>query len=173
MTGATPQEDGGDARQLISPRSQPGSLAGLPDSARLADAEPCTDDTIDEPDGSAPAGDWPGVTTGPAATASRSLLAWLWGEQGVAGEYLLGRESVIIGRDPGSDIVLGDPTVSREHARIEHHDGQWWLVPLNTTGRTWINGRRITPGQRHAVRHGDRLRFGFHTQVQMLVPNAR
>jgi pSer/pThr/pTyr-binding forkhead associated (FHA) protein len=104
--------------------------------------------------------------------ARRSLLAWLWGEQGVAGEYLLGSRSVIIGRDPGSDIVLGDPTVSREHARIEHRDGQWWLVPLGTTGRTWINGRRIAAGQRHAVRDGDRLRFGFHTQVQMLVPSA-
>src|ERR1041385_5513606 len=86
--------------------------------------------------------------------ARRSLLAWLWGEQGVAGEYLLGSRSVIIGRDPGSDIVLGDPTVSREHARIEHRDGQWWLVPLGTTGRTWINGRRIAAGQRHAVRDG-------------------
>ena len=122
-------------------------------------------DTIDEPERA--------VAPAEAADASRSLLAWLWGEQGVAGEYLLGGRSVTIGRDPGSDIVLGDPTVSREHARIEHDGGQWWLVRMESTGRTWLNGQRIARGQRLPVHDGDRLRFGFHTQLQMLVPNAR
>jgi hypothetical protein len=34
-------------------------------------------------------------------------------------------------------------------------------------------GRRITPGQRLPVTDGDRLRFGFHTQLRLLVPSAR
>jgi pSer/pThr/pTyr-binding forkhead associated (FHA) protein len=102
-----------------------------------------------------------------------SLLAWLWGEQGHAREYLLAGHSVTVGRDPRSDIVLSDPTVSREHARIFCDQGQWWLLPARSASPTWVNGRRATPGQRVGVTDGDRLRFGFHTQLRLLVPSAR
>ena len=101
------------------------------------------------------------------------MLAWLWGEQGQAGEYLLASHSVTVGRDPGSDIVLPDPTVSREHAKIEYCGGQWWLQPTDSAGPTWVNGQPAEPGQRLPVTDGDRLRFGFHTQFRLLVPSAR
>ena len=105
--------------------------------------------------------------------AGASPLAWLWGEQGHVGEYLLAGHSVTVGRDPGSDIVLSDPTVSREHARIFCDEGHWWLLPADSANPTWVNGRRIAPGQRLPVTDGDRLRFGFHTQLRLLVPGAR
>jgi pSer/pThr/pTyr-binding forkhead associated (FHA) protein len=101
------------------------------------------------------------------------LLAWLWGEQGQAGEYLLASRSVTVGRDPASDIVLGDPTVSCEHATIQYGEGQWWLLAADAAGPTWINGRPVTPGQRVPVTDGDRLWLGFHTQLRLLVPSAR
>jgi hypothetical protein len=101
------------------------------------------------------------------------LLAWLWGEQGQAGEYLLASHSVTVGRDPGNDIVLADSTVSREHAKIEYCEGQWSLQPTDSAGPTWANGQPVEPGQRLAVTDGDRLRFGFHTQFRLLVPSAR
>jgi pSer/pThr/pTyr-binding forkhead associated (FHA) protein len=101
------------------------------------------------------------------------LLAWLWAEQGQAGEYLLASHSVTVGRDPGNDIVLADSTVSREHAKIEYCEGQWWLQPADSAGPTWINGQPVEPGQRLPVTDGDRLRFGFHTQFRLLVPSAR
>jgi pSer/pThr/pTyr-binding forkhead associated (FHA) protein len=110
----------------------------------------------------------------PRPTGSASaVLAWLWGEQGQVGEYLLAGPSVTLGRGPGSDIVLSDPTVSREHARFEYEEGQWWLRPADSASPTWVNGRRAAPGQRLPVTDGDRLRFGFHTQMRLLVPGAR
>jgi len=105
--------------------------------------------------------------------AGAPLFAWLWGEQGQAGEYLLAGNPVTVGRDPGSDIVLSDPTVSREHARIFCEEGRWWLLPADSASPTWVNGRRVAPGQRLPVTDGDRLRFGFHTQLRLLVPGAR
>jgi FHA domain-containing protein len=115
--------------------------------------------------------DWPGVARPPGSGGP--VLAWLWGEQGQAGEYLLASRSVMVGRDPGSDIVLIDESVSHEHARIEYREGQWWLQPTDSAGPTWVNGASVEPGQRLPVTDGDRLRFGFHTQFRLLVPNAR
>ncbi len=109
----------------------------------------------------------------PPPTSGGSVLAWLWGEQGQAGEYLLASRSVTVGRGPGSDIVLHDRTVSREHARFEYDGSQWWLLPVGSAGPTWINGQPLAPGQRLPVTDGDRLRFGFHTQLRLLVPGAR
>ncbi len=121
-----------------------------------------------------------GTTTAQAGTAldpevqleraKGSLRAWLWGEQGAAGEFLLASQSVTVGRDPGSDIVLSDLTVSREHATLKYGDGSWWLLPGVTANGTWLNGRLIQPGERVPVGDGGRLRFGLHTQLRMLVP---
>jgi hypothetical protein len=109
----------------------------------------------------------------PPPTSGGSVFAWLWGEQGQAGEYLLASRSVTVGRGPGSDIVLHDRTVSREHARFEYDGSQWWLLPVGSAGPTWVNGQPLAPGQRLPVTDGDRLRFGFHTQLRLLVPGAR
>ncbi len=126
------------------------------------------------PTASAAPGTGGGRPAAPPPGSGGSALAWLWGEQGQAGEYLLASRSVTVGRDPGSDIVLYDRTVSREHARFEYDGGQWWLLPAGAAaGPTWVNGQPLAPGQRLQVTDGDRLRFGFHTQLRLLVPGAR
>jgi serine/threonine protein phosphatase PrpC len=101
-----------------------------------------------------------------------SQRAWLWGEQGVAGEFLLASPSVTVGRDPDRGIVLTDLTISREHATLDYGDGGWWLLAGLTSNGTWLNGRLVQPGERVPVGDGDRLRFGLHTQFRMLVPSA-
>ena len=113
--------------------------------------------------------DWPDAARQPGGP----LLAWLWGEQGQAGEYLLASNSVTVGRDPASDVVLPEPSVSHEHAKIEYCEGQWWLQSADSAGPTWVNGQPVEPGQRVPITDGDRLRFGFHTQFRLLVPSAR
>lgn len=110
----------------------------------------------------------------PAARPGRgkdSQRAWLWGEQGVAGEFLLASPSVTVGRDPDCGIVLTDLTISREHATLDYGDGGWWLLAGVTSNGTWLNGRLVQPGERVPAGNGDRLRFGLHTQLRMLVPS--
>ena len=143
MTGAVPQGHGEQTQPMAYP---PGGAARGP----YADA-----DTIDGPVPAAreAGADWPGAARQPGSGGP--MLAWLWGEQGQAGEYLLPSHSVTVGRDPGSDIVLPDPTVSREHAKIEYCEGQWWLQPTDSAGPTWINGE---PGRARATDPGHRRR---------------
>jgi hypothetical protein len=195
MTGAAPRGHGEQTQPMASPPwltdmagdDRPKVAGGWP--AGRADRGPYADlDTVDEPDarvagrtgvarsGGTAAAREAGVE-GPAAArppgSGGPLLAWLWGEQGQAGEYLLASDSVTVGRDPGNDIVLVDSTVSSEHAKIEYCEGQWWLQPADSAGPTWVNGQPVEPGQRLPVTDGDRLRFGFHTQFRLLVPSAR
>jgi hypothetical protein len=63
-----------------------------------------------------------------------------------------------IGRDDGCDLVLGDLSVSRLHARLERDDAGWLLEDLSSTNGTRLNGWRVS-GQ-VPVRAGDQVSFG-------------
>lgn len=56
-----------------------------------------------------------------------------------------------IGRDPGNDVVLRDPKVSRRHAEVAFERGFFVLHDLQSANGTYLNGRRVnvaplTPG---------------------------
>ena len=61
-----------------------------------------------------------------------------------------------IGRDPGCDIVLELPTVSRRHAVLRFRDG-WILQDLGSRNGTSVNRRRVT---RCRLMAGDRIVLG-------------
>lgn len=63
-----------------------------------------------------------------------------------------------IGRDDGCDLVLGDLSVSRLHARLERDGTGWLLEDLGSTNGTRLNGWRVS-GQM-PVRPGDQVSFG-------------
>lgn len=51
---------------------------------------------------------------------------------------------IIIGRDPGCDVVLDYPAISRRHLRLEWQpDLGYRVVDLNSTHGTVVDGRRI------------------------------
>lgn len=78
------------------------------------------------------------------------------------------RTAFVIGRDIRCDLLLSDPTVSREHARLTRDGEAWQLTDLNSTNGTWVNGWRVR--QAVVVRAGDRLRLG--TADFILTSNA-
>jgi pSer/pThr/pTyr-binding forkhead associated (FHA) protein len=53
--------------------------------------------------------------------------------------------------------VFCDDTVSRHHARLELRDGRWFLIDLDSSNGTSVNGRRVRDAE---VRPGDRIRLG-------------
>lgn len=68
----------------------------------------------------------------------------------------------VIGRSATADIVLDDPTVSRQHAElVRGGDGTWYLTDRRSTGGTYIlnAGNWVAVGQEY-VRPDDRLRLG-------------
>jgi len=72
----------------------------------------------------------------------------------------LSATAVRIGRAPENDIVVSDPTVSREHAEIRHVSGAYRIVDLDSSHGTFLNGQRVTD---EALSEGDIIRVGSST----------
>ena len=101
------------------------------------------------------------VLSAAAGTASRltAALGAGWREPRTARLALpRGRSAVTIGRAPDCDCVLGDPTVSRHHARLRRGADGWVLTDLGSTNGTRLNGWRLA--EEVEVREGDRVSFG-------------
>ena len=64
-----------------------------------------------------------------------------------------------IGRTDDNDVAIDDDTfMSSHHARLEVRPEGVWLVDLDSTNGSFVNGQRVT-GER-SVRKGDRLQVG-------------
>lgn len=50
---------------------------------------------------------------------------------------------VTIGRNPDSDLVLKDETVSGRHGRMTYHLNQWWYEDLKSTNGSWLEDLKI------------------------------
>jgi pSer/pThr/pTyr-binding forkhead associated (FHA) protein len=66
-------------------------------------------------------------------------------------------ESLVIGRDPGCELVIEDPRVSKRHARLRWSDRGWTLEDLGSKNGTTVNG---VPAAGAEVRDGDAISFG-------------
>ncbi|MFZ0428008.1 MAG: SpoIIE family protein phosphatase [Acidobacteriota bacterium] len=75
----------------------------------------------------------------------------------------LDRDEITVGRLSESDIVIGNPYVSRHHATIQRRDGDFYIVDTRSTHGTFVNGVRISERR---LRHGDRISLG-RDQVQL------
>jgi hypothetical protein len=67
-------------------------------------------------------------------------------------------ESIVtIGRHPESNLVLGDPNVSRNHAEIRPQADSYVVVDLGSTNGSRVNGVKVTT---QVLQDGDELTFG-------------
>ena len=74
-------------------------------------------------------------------------------------EILLYEPMVTVGRVDENDVSLPDISISRHHARIQHHgEGAYTLTDLESSNGTFIDGRRLSNPAR--IRHGERIQFG-------------
>ena len=81
---------------------------------------------------------------------------------------LLSPGTITIGRKHTCDLVLDDPQISREHARVIVGDASAAIQDLSSGNGVHVNGRRIQGLQRLAV--GDRIQIGVHT-IEVLAPS--
>lgn len=66
-------------------------------------------------------------------------------------------EGIVIGRDETAGVVLRDPAVSRFHARLLQRDGDWIVVDLESSNRSYVNG---DPIHEWTLRPGDQIGIG-------------
>jgi len=84
----------------------------------------------------------------------------------------LTKEVTLLGRDVTNDIVLGDPEVSRQHARLTRTPAGYILEDLGSTNGTFVNGERLVTAR--ALAAGNLLGFGEDVTVTFdaLTPEA-
>ncbi len=72
--------------------------------------------------------------------------------------FTLSGDSLLIGRQEDADIYLESLAVSRQHARLRCHGGEYFVEDVGSSNGTFINGRRIS-GPTPLV-EGDALQIG-------------
>ena len=72
------------------------------------------------------------------------------------------KRRVVIGRSKECDIQLNDPNVSRRHAELRQEGSAYWLVDLDSTNGSLVNGHRSA---RAKLDSGDKLTIGSTEMV--------
>lgn len=67
---------------------------------------------------------------------------------------------IIIGRQPGSDLLLADNLVSRSHARLVRSESGCLLIDLGSANKTYLNDVKLEPQVPAPVAPGDTIRIG-------------
>ncbi len=72
--------------------------------------------------------------------------------------FMVDRDQLTLGRDPSNEIVISDPQVSRQHARITRQGKLVVIEDLGSTNGTFVNGIRLAGP--HVMVNGDVLGLG-------------
>jgi pSer/pThr/pTyr-binding forkhead associated (FHA) protein len=74
-----------------------------------------------------------------------------------AGQRIALPNQAIIGRMPGCDVQLDDPSVSRRHARISRSGSGWLIEDLGSTNGITVDGASV---EREYLRGGEDIELG-------------
>jgi ABC transport system ATP-binding/permease protein len=84
----------------------------------------------------------------------------------LAGRSMTITKTVItIGREPGNDITIPDPQVSRLHARLVYNGGQWMIEKLAPQNTIAVNARSV---QQSPIANRDTIAIGTGTTFMFL-----
>lgn len=106
-------------------------------------------------------------------------LHTLTGEGGEALRTFTVREDApaVVGRSPTCEVCLPDDRVSRKHASLLFRHPTWFIVDLESSQGTFVNGTRLTPNTPTPLEPGDLVRIAswtFRVFVGVVpVPSAR
>jgi hypothetical protein len=74
-----------------------------------------------------------------------------------------GRSDVTFGRYPGEQhthIQVDSPTVSRKHASMRFHQGEWRITNLSSTNPVVVNGDQLPTDVERPLKDGDQVEMG-------------
>ena len=63
--------------------------------------------------------------------------------------FTLEKTVINIGRKSDNELVIDDPRISRQHAQLRATRGRYIIFDLDSTGGTFVNGRRVTQSALH------------------------
>ena len=75
--------------------------------------------------------------------------------------YTFEKSVISVGRDPGADVYVDNPGVSRDHFRLERTElGEYKVVDLGSANGTFVNDQMVNAS---VVHNNDVVRFGKYT----------
>ncbi len=83
-------------------------------------------------------------------------------------EIPVDQPTVRLGRGSGSDIVLQDTQISRQHAEISRQGDRFFIRDLGSTNGTFVNNRQVT--DLRPLQSGDQIRIGNTTLACEVIP---
>lgn len=91
--------------------------------------------------------------------STEPILAYLIVKSGrrVGASYPLRKKVINIGRESDNDIVLDDPKVSRQHAKMKIEGDSYVIYDLASSNGTFVNNQRIT---NEMLQDGDEIKIG-------------
>ena len=109
-----------------------------------------------------------GRSTSGTQIQGRYATGWL-PEDGLV--HVLARQETSIGRALNNDVILMDPTVSREHARLVLDNSGWHIINMTTRNIVRVNGHAVPSGGSLPMQPQDLLVLGS-TMLQLIAPNS-
>jgi hypothetical protein len=75
----------------------------------------------------------------------------------------------VLGRSGGAALFFeAFQTVSRRHAKVDFRGGAWQIEDLQSTNGTWINGKRLNPGQPCLLKTGDVVALSLACEMRVI-----
>ena len=78
--------------------------------------------------------------------------------------YMLISDSMVIGRDPNSDIVINDAEVSRQHARLTMGADGYQIQDMGSTNGSFVDGARLE-GATVSMNNGQIVQLGSNVEL--------
>jgi hypothetical protein len=160
------QQPDHDADEMASVRSRGGAPEPptAPEPGRVPSGAP----TRRRTGGAAPDHGQEASASGPPVPLALQLsLGPLTHTQPLEGEVLIGRRDPERGLFPAVELA-DDDAVSRRHALIRVRNGGSVLQDLNSLNGTFVNGRKLRPGQEVALQPGDRIELGEFSVLRVI-----
>jgi len=110
-------------------------------------------------------------------SSRRSQKPFAWLREFISAQFSLSRDTVYlltqpvmtIGRGNHNAIILQDPTVSREHARLILRHSSWIIENLSAHNVVRVNDQDVAPGTAAPIQTLDILTLGG-TELQLVAP---
>ncbi|MFI5294166.1 MAG: adenylate/guanylate cyclase domain-containing protein [Thermodesulfovibrionales bacterium] len=83
------------------------------------------------------------------------------------------RDGDVVGRTAvGREVLEIHEEISRRHARFVRSEGTWFVIDLNSSNGTFLEGERLLPKERVRIKDGQRLNFTpiFEAVVKIAEP---
>ena len=117
----------------------------------------------------------PAVWKDPFATLPETRLVVTRGPPGLEPFYRVHKSSFTIGARSGEmDLVVNLPQLSGHHATVQlFKAGNVFVKDENSTNGTFVDGRRLNPGERVPVKPGQTIRLSQHLEFTLVQPGLQ